>query len=767
MVGGDGIAEDRQRLGLDNVRDRRRGHAQPLEIGWIGDIGRSRAPLIGVRSGNVDRLPMRVALIDIGIARLEHRPVDRARDGGRDLVVGRPDVLEIHVVTRRADADRRGQEILDHRALERIGDHQRRRREEVGAHVRRHAPFEIAVARNHGGGDQPIFIDRSADRGRQRPRIADAGGAAIAHQIETDGVQMRLQPRLFQIIGHDLATRRQRRLHPWLGLQAQLVRLLGDQPSRDQHAGVRRIGAAGDRRDGDVAVANVEILAFHRHAGLCLLVGIDHVGIEHIIDVGQRDPVLRPLRPGQAGHDGGQIQFQRVGEHRFDRRVDPETLFLGIGLDQRDRLVRATGQAHIVQRLVIDAEEAAGRAIFRRHIGKRSPIGEAQRRQTRSEIFDETPHHATRAQHLGAGQHQVGGGHAFLQRTGKFEAHDFGDQHRYRLAQHRGLRLDPAHAPTQYAQAIDHRGVAVGADAGVGIGDGGAAFIDRRPHALRDILQIDLMADARARRHGVEIGEALAAPFQEVVALHIALIFDLHILLERLGRAELIDHDAMVYDEVDGHLRIDLAGVGAQRVHRVAHRGQIDHAGHTGKILQQHARGAILDFPLGLAPVILPIDDRLDILGGHGHAIFETEQIFQQHLHRKRQARYVAQLLRGLLQRIIGNVLAADIQCVARAQSVLSDGGHKMCVSSHGLGQRRARFHQRLAGWQGGKDTPQPMVEADMSRCCAAITFDRFKSNGDAVCGAYVGIRFTPLNVASPEKGRQSWTQVFRPSKPA
>src|SRR3546814_19593472 len=69
-----------------------------------------------------------------------------------------------------------------------------------------------------------------------------------------------------------------------------------------------------------------------------------------------------------------------------------------------------------------------------------------------------------------------------------------------------------------HAQAVDHGGVAVGADAGVGIGDGDAVRAFARPDALRDIFQIDLMADAGARGDGIEVVERLRNPFQEVVA---------------------------------------------------------------------------------------------------------------------------------------------------------------------------------------------------------------------------------------------------------
>jgi hypothetical protein len=51
----------------------------------------------------------------------------------------------------------------------------------------------------------------------------------------------------------------------------------------------------------------------------------------------------------------------------------------------------------------------------------------------------------------------------------------------------------------------------------------------------------------------------------------------------------------VVDDEVHGDQRVDLAGVAAELRDRVAHRGKVDHAGHAGEVLQQHARRAVLD----------------------------------------------------------------------------------------------------------------------------------------------------------------------------
>jgi hypothetical protein len=44
--------------------------------------------------------------------------------------------------------------------------------------------LEVAVAAQHGGGNQVSALDRLADRRRQRAAVADAGRAPVAHQVE-------------------------------------------------------------------------------------------------------------------------------------------------------------------------------------------------------------------------------------------------------------------------------------------------------------------------------------------------------------------------------------------------------------------------------------------------------------------------------------------------------------------------------------------------------------------------------------------------------
>ena len=133
------------------------------------------------------------------------------------------------------------------------------------------------------------------------------------------------------------------------------------------------------------------------------------------------------------------------------------------------------------------------------------------------------------AQHLRDGKDEVGRGRAFRQLAGEPEADDFRDQHRDRLAEHGGFGLDAADAPAEHGKAVDHRGVAVRADAGVREGDD-VAILFLGPDGLGQVFEVDLVADAGAGRHDAEIVERSLAPFEELIAFHVALVFALHIL---------------------------------------------------------------------------------------------------------------------------------------------------------------------------------------------------------------------------------------------
>ncbi len=116
---------------------------------------------------------------------------------------GRPNVLEINILAVFAFAERFVGHVDIDAAGEREGDDQRRRHEEIGLDALMHARFEIAVAGQHRGGDEVVLADGFVDGCRQRTRIADAGGATVADEVETELIEIFLQAGFFEIIADD------------------------------------------------------------------------------------------------------------------------------------------------------------------------------------------------------------------------------------------------------------------------------------------------------------------------------------------------------------------------------------------------------------------------------------------------------------------------------------------------------------------------------------------------------------------------------------
>ena len=230
------------------------------------------------------------------------------------------------------------------------------------------------------------------------------------------------------------------------------------------------------------------------------------------------------------------------------------------------------------------------------------------------------------AQHFCDGEHQVGGGGAFAEFAVQAESHHFGNEHRRRLAQHGGFRFDAADAPAKHAQRVNHGGVRIGADHGVGVG---LNFISRRHGAddAREIFEIYLVADAGVGRHNFKIVESGLAPAQKSVALHVALKFQFGVQAEGVDATEAVHLHGMIDDQFSGEQRIDALGISAHALHRFAHGGQVDDRRHTGKILQQNARGHEGDFFFGRAG--MPIGQRLNVWRVDEPAVFAAQQIFQ------------------------------------------------------------------------------------------------------------------------------------------
>ena len=91
----------------------------------------------------------------------------------------------------------------------------------------------------------------------------------------------------------------------------------------------------------------------------------------------QKNSILRTLRPSHGRLNDSEIQLQCAAESRCRRSGGAEqTLFLVVTLDEIHLVFRAAGASQVVERFVVDREEAHRRSVFRSHIGDRRAIGE-------------------------------------------------------------------------------------------------------------------------------------------------------------------------------------------------------------------------------------------------------------------------------------------------------------------------------------------------------------------------------------------------------
>ena len=518
------------------------------------------------------------------------------------------------------------------------------------------ARLEVAVAGEHGADDEVGLGDRGGDLLRQRAGVPDAGRAAVADRVEAERLEVRREAGLLVVVGHDPRSGRQARLHPRLPVEAAFDRLLRQEPGGDHHLRIGGVRAARDRSDHDAAVLELELevaeldvgggrLALGngdrggRRSGGLIVSGLDVRGRvgrgkalgdslvlrvpvvdsearqlvqEGVLRLCERDAVLRSPRPGEAGLDGAEVELDHVGVRRVVLGPVPEQVLLAVRLDERDPLVGPAGQAQVLERGVVDREEAAGGAVLGRHVPDRRPVGQRERAEPRAEVLDELADHAGRAEDLGHREHEVGGGRPFGERTGQAEPDHLRDEHRERLAQHRRLGLDPADAPAEHTEPVDHGRVRVGADQRVR---------ERLPVARLDhagqVLEVDLVDDPRAGRDDLQVGERLLSPAQEGIALPVALELELDVAAEGEAGGELVDLDGVVDHQLGGDDRVDLPGVAAEVLHRVPHCREVDDRRHAGEVLVDDAARPEGD----LAPRLLgrhPARDRLDIVVAPG-----------------------------------------------------------------------------------------------------------------------------------------------------
>src|SRR5699024_2720366 len=399
-----------------------------LEVRRLADVGGVVLPLEDVAGGGGQRTPTVVTGEHVGVGALVHVRGDRVVHDLLDLLGGGPDVGQVDGLAVLAGTQRFGGDVHVHRPGQGIGDHQRWRGQVVHLHVRVDPALEVPVTGQDRGDRQVVVVHGLGDRRQQRAGVADAGGAAVADQVEAQLVQVRGQAGTFVVVGDDLGPGGQGSLDPRLAVQALFHRLLGQQGRTQHDRGVGGVGAGGDRGDhhgpvvdlglgavgqGDLdrLVRTVTVGAVRRRVGgreglLDRLVDdvldvLTDVVTPGLLGTRERDAVLRALGTGDRRNDIGQIELEVLGELGLLGRVVPETVGLGVGLGQRDLGLGAPGQAHVADGLVVDREDRGGGPELRAHVADGGAIGQRYGSHTIAVELDELADHTVFAQLLG------------------------------------------------------------------------------------------------------------------------------------------------------------------------------------------------------------------------------------------------------------------------------------------------------------------------------------------------------------------------------
>ena len=186
------------------------------------------------------------------------------------------------------------------------------------------------------------------------------------------------------------------------------------------------------------------------------------------------------------------------------------------------------------------------------------------------------------------------------------------------------------------------------------------------------------MADACAGGHNAEVIKRFLAPFQEGIALHVALVFTVHVHLERTWVAELVDHYRVVDDQINRVQRVDFIRVATKRHNAVAHRCKVNNGRNACEILHQNTGRAVGDLAWVFAAFGTPFCECFDIVNANRFAIFKAQHVFQNDLQGRGQFREITQASSSCCgNRVIVDALCTNCKRFAGFCAVMSDcNGH-------------------------------------------------------------------------------------------
>jgi len=400
--------------------------------------------------------------------------------------------------------------------------------------------------------------------------------------------------------------------------------VFGNKTSLEHDARVGGVSAGGDSSNHDGTVLEFVVNTFKgEFLGVSKFVFGDSETLEadlvgqaifevvlHAVDL---NSVVRSFGASDARHNGGEVELHDVtgvGGVNLGTVVNTEeTLGLKVGLDDLDSVGIGSDELKVLDGLVIDGEEAHGGTVLGGHVSDSGSVGEVKVSATFAEEFDELSNDTSLTEHVGAGEHQIGGGGVGREVTGESEADDLGEDHGDLLAEHDRLGFDASDTPSDDTKSVDHSGVRVSADKRIGVKN--AIFFE--DNASKP-FQVDLMDNTIARGHNSEVVEGLLTPLEESEALLVTLELKLFVLLFGVGGTGDIDLDGVIDDQVSLAKRVNFVGVSTEFLHGSSHGGEIDNSGHTGEILEEDTGGLERDLDT-LLRGHGPVEDGLDISG--------------------------------------------------------------------------------------------------------------------------------------------------------
>ena len=489
VVGGDPVTEQRQDPRPPYVLRFGRLEAHPLEERRLLYVGAARVPGVEIPAGSLEGLPPLVPLEDFSVLLPEEFRIQGALHGLLQLLLSGPyvpqvDGLPVGVV---------GQGLLGQIHVQPssygVRHYQRRARQEVAPGKWVYPPAEVPVPAEHGHSVEVVLPDGPLHLRPQGAAVPYAGGAPVAHDVEPQGLQVGQETRLPEVVGDDPAPRREAGLHPRLGPQSPLHRLLRQQASAEHHRRVAGIGAAGYGGYDHATVPQEDLLPLYRDgnplggfltrgAGSSLrgvggvLLRIDmvaqglQVGLQYLeeslLRLSEGYPVLRVARSGYARLHLAHVHLDDVAVHRLRSSGLPEEhVRLGVALHQLHVRGIPPGAQEEVECCLIHREESHRGAVLGAHVRYGGPVGDAQLFHSGPEVLDELAHHTLLPEGLRYREDQIRWSRTLGQLTDQSHPYDLGEDHVVGLPQHRGLGLYASDTPPHHAQSVDHGGVAV------------------------------------------------------------------------------------------------------------------------------------------------------------------------------------------------------------------------------------------------------------------------------------------------------------------